>query len=157
MSRITLLAALATLACVSAARAGETNVTIRSIAGGDQFCMDAQGDKKGDGTPVYIYRCHGRENQRWTLTTNVDGSSAIVGTGGYCLDVRGRHSRADGTPVQLWQCHFDRNQRFRIGSDFTIREVASGKCLMALGQRDGAPIVIDDCAGLASEAWQRVR
>jgi len=112
------------------------NLTVRSAPGGDHFCMDAQGDHKGDGTPVQLWQCHGRENQRWTVTHNVDGTSAISGTGGLCLDVRG-NGQHDGTPVQLWQCHFGANQRFRIFDDGRIQEVATGKCLMVMPEWGG--------------------
>jgi hypothetical protein len=108
-----------------------TNLTIRSAPGGDEFCMDAAGDRKGDGTPVTLWRCHGRENQRWSVTRNADNTSAIIGTGGLCLDVRGNGAR-DGTPVQLWQCHFGGNQRFRVFDDGRIQEVGTGKCLMVM-------------------------
>ncbi len=163
-------------------------MTIRSAAGDDQFCMDAQGDRKGDGTQVYLWLCHGLENQRWTITRNGDGTSTIVGTGGYCLDVRG-NGTADGTPIQLYQCHYGPNQRFRVFDDGRIQEVASGKCLMVMPQwggpvdrdrdrdpewerrkawerwhardfehlrfaeRDGAPIVIDECQPRALQGW----
>ena len=163
-----------------------TNLMIASAPGGGQFCMDAQGDRKADGTPVYIFRCHGRENQRWTVTRNVDGTSAITGTGGLCLDVRGGGTR-DGTPVQLWQCHFGGNQRFRVLDDGRIQEVGSGKCLMVMpewggehghdgderwirermrlhdyehvrfSERDRAPIILDDCEGRALQFWQLMR
>jgi len=138
---IRLAAVAAGLALAQSAAANEfgTNLLIHSIAGDGAFCMDAHADRKADGTPVTLWRCHGRENQRWTATRNTDGTSAITGTGGLCLDVRG-NDRQDGTPVQLWQCHFGANQRFRIFEDGRIQEVASGKCLMVLpqwvGERD---------------------
>jgi Ricin-type beta-trefoil lectin domain len=128
---------LLSLLCMSAsANEYGANLTIRSAPGGDQFCMDAKGDRQGDGTPVFLWRCHGRENQRWTVTHNADGTSIVTGTGGLCLDVRGNGSR-DGTPVHLWQCHFGGNQRFRFFDDGRIQEVGTGKCLMVLPQWAG--------------------
>ncbi len=123
---------------VPTAQANETgtNLMIRSAPSNGRFCLDAQADRKADGTPVLIYQCHGRENQRWTVSRNTDGTSAIVGTGGLCLDVRG-NGRGDGTPVQLWQCHFGANQRFRVLDDGRIQEVGTGKCLMVLPQWTG--------------------
>ena len=126
-----------TLACSLNAHADEygSNLMIRSAPGDGQFCMDAEGNRQANETPVKIYHCHGHENQRWSVTQNVDGTSVITGTGGLCLDVRG-DSRRDGTPVQLWQCHFGPNQRFRIFDDGRIQEVASGKCLMVMPRWD---------------------
>jgi hypothetical protein len=134
-----------------------TNLTIRSAAGRDFFCMDAAGDRKADGTPVMVYHCHPGENQRWTVTASEGGWSALIGTGGFCLDVRGGNSRADGTPVQLWRCHFGHNQRFRFTPDGRIVELDSGKCLMAVNERDGAPIILDNCDGNPwhGDPWQR--
>jgi hypothetical protein len=117
------------------------------------MCMDAEGDHKVDGDKVMMYKCHGKENQRWTVTTDENGQSAIVGTGGFCLDVRGTHSFKDGTPVQLWKCHFGNNQRFTISGDGQIREVQSGKCLLATHEHDGASIVLDECNHWKHEKW----
>jgi len=159
-----------------------THLMITSAPGGGRFCMDADGDRKADGTRVFLYQCHGRENQRWSVTHNVDGTSAITGAGGLCLDVRGNGSH-NGTPVQLYQCHFGANQRFRIFDDGRIQEVASGKCLMVLpewmnhdhdaddrwiwdrlaardydhvrfAERDGAPIVLHECEERALQFWR---
>jgi hypothetical protein len=129
------------------------NYKIESIAGGDQFCMDAKQDRAADGTPVFLYRCHGRANQRWAVTQSANNQVAIIGLDGYCLDVRGASTQA-GSPVQLWKCHFGPNQRFNLSVDGRIREVGSGKCLLPLGQSDGAPIVLAGCGMLGYEQWQ---
>ncbi len=149
------LAALAATSICSAATFGG-GLTVRSAAGEDQFCMDAQGDRQGNGTQVYLWRCHGRENQRWAITRNADGTSTFVGTGGFCLDVTG-NGKADGTPVQLYQCHYGPNQRFRLFDDGRIQEVSSGKCLMVLPQW-GGPIDRDhdrDAEWERRKVWER--
>jgi hypothetical protein len=108
------------------------------------FCMDARGGEAKEGTQVFVWRCHGRENQRWTLTDGVDGQGAVIGIGGLCLDVRGRRS-GDGTPIQLWKCHYGDNQRFRFEHD-RIVETHSGKCLTISHEiKEGAAVFIDDC------------
>lgn len=144
--------AAALFAGVSAHAAG-TNLMIRSVIGGDAYCMDVAEDAKENGTPVFMYRCHGRENQRWTITRGEGGQDLLVGTGGLCMDVRSRHSRADGTPVQVWACHYGSNQRFKVGGDGRIREVESGKCLIPVAQRNAAAIVLDECEGQPYEVW----
>ena len=132
---------------------GGTNFTIHNELGHDHFCMDASRDNGvRDGDPVYVYRCHGRENQRWTVTQSVGGQSAIVGMNGFCLDVR-RASRAAGTPVQLYQCHFGGNQKFIVQQEGHIKEVGSGKCLASLGKDDRAPIVLDFCQESRNQIW----
>lgn len=154
MKKITaLLYALAFCVTGLAHASGGTHLTIHNDFGGDRLCMDASQDHGAhDGDPVYVYRCHGRENQRWTVTQSVGGQSAIVGIDGYCLDVRGA-SRQAGAPVQLYQCHFGANQRFVVQQEGHIKEVASGKCLASLGTRDRSPIVLDFCQDTPNQIW----
>jgi hypothetical protein len=71
---------------------------------------------------------------------------------GFCLDVRGA-GRGSGTPVQLYQYHFRDNQRFIALPDGHIKEVASGKCLSALGASDRAPVVLDFCQSSPNQHW----
>jgi hypothetical protein len=136
---------------------GGTNFTIHSEIGGAHFCMDASLDHGvHDGDPVYVFHCTGRENQRWTLTQSLRGETALIGVDGYCLDVRGAGHGA-GTPVQLYQCHFQDNQRFIALPDGHIKEVASGKCLAALGASDRAPVVLDFCQASPNQIWLYAR
>jgi hypothetical protein len=124
-------------------------------ANGKKFCMDASLDAKAETKTwgeVYIYECHGRENQRWSLTDGADGTSAIIGHRGMCLDVRGRQKK-DGTPIQLWKCHYQANQRFVAVSDakdrslFRIKETSNrGSCLTVGPQAgDRKPVFLDEC------------
>ncbi|MEH1854268.1 MAG: RICIN domain-containing protein [Nostoc sp.] len=119
------------------------NFTVRSKLN-NQYCLDASLDKNQEGREVYIYKCHGRENQRWTFTDGADNSSAVVGLFGLCLDIRGRSVR-DNTPVQLWRCHYGANQQFQVTSVGQIRELQSGKCLTISKPGDRQPVFIDDC------------
>jgi hypothetical protein len=148
-----IFAVMVLLGTASSALAHGTNLKIRSADGGE-WCFDAQGDEKKDGVPVFLYKCHGRENQRWAVTASTDGKEVIVGTGGFCLDVRGRHAKADGTPIQLWKCHFGSNQRFVIEPGGYIREVESHKCLQVSELKDRAPIFIDDCGEAPGQKWR---
>jgi len=129
------------------------NYTIHVATGANKFCMDAKDNRQNEGTEIFVWRCHGRENQRWTVTKDQDGTATLIGTGGFCLDVRGQTATANGTPVQLWRCHFQKNQRFSLGPDFRIREVESHKCLQALKPQDGSPVVLDTCHNNETEVW----
>ena len=132
---------------------GGTHLTIHNELGDDHLCMDASLDHGiHDGDPVYIYRCHGRENQRWTVTQSIHGESALVGVDGFCLDVSGAEKH-DGTPVQLYQCHFGSNQRFVVQQEGHIKEVGSGKCLASRGNKDRSPVVIEDCHDTPNQIW----
>ena len=128
-------------------------VQIKPVIGNGQYCLDASGNRDADGTPVFVYKCHGSENQRWTISSSTGNEHAILGIGGSCLDVRGSNSTGNGTPVQLWRCHFGDNQRFALRPDGRITEVRSGKCLIALAPRDGAPVVLDQCKNTPQEIF----
>ncbi len=120
----------------------------------NQYCMDASLDQREkDGDKVYLFKCTGRENQRWAVTHDTNGQSALVGLGGYCLDVRGSQATGSGTPVQLWQCHYGKNQRFNVLPTGQIKEVESGKCLIAKSAGDRAPVVLDNCMNSPMEKW----
>ena len=142
------------LAANTASAFGGTHFTSHVNIGDVHYCMDASLDHGvRDGDPVFVFKCHGRENQRWTVTQGVGGDSAVVGIDGFCLDVRGA-STSPGTPVQLYKCHFQNNQRFQFPPDGHIKEVGSGKCLAVLSPvADRAPIVLDSCQGSSNQIW----
>ena len=137
----------------SAYAVGGNHLTIHSELAGGHFCMDASLDHGvHDGDPVYVFKCHGRENQRWTVTQSVNNESAIVGVDGYCADVRGG-SKQDGAPLQLYQCHFGSNQKFSVQQDGHVKELGSGKCLAATSNRDRSPIILDFCQASPNQIW----
>jgi len=151
---VSLMVSLSLFVACGAVHAFGTNVLMKLQGSNNQFCMDASLDQREkDGDKVYLYKCTGRENQRWAVTHDTNGQSALVGLGGYCLDVRGSQSTATGTPIELWQCHYGKNQRFNLLPTGQIKEVESGKCLMAKSVADRAPIVLDVCTNGPNEKW----
>jgi hypothetical protein len=128
---------------------------IKSADHGD-FCMDASLDAGGRGHEVYIFKCHGRYNQRWVLTQNADHTVSVVAFDGRCLDVTGGRT-GDRTPLQLYPCHLGPNQKFERRDGMLI-EKQSGKCLTTLwGGADRNPIFIDDCTGKRDQRWATFR
>jgi alpha-galactosidase len=153
MKPVLLVTALSLLPLAASAQyTNGLHMRILSASGKGNFCMGSQEERGADGEKVFMLPCKEAPNQRWTITTAVGGGAAIVGEGGYCLDVRS-HSMAAGAPVQLYACHFQNNQRFTVGRDGTIKEVQSGKCLQAEGDRSGAAIVLETCKGMPTEKW----
>lgn len=144
---------LAPIALHAQGQTSGVSLQIQPKIGGGHFCLDARGDRDQDGAPVAIYSCHGSENERWAVTASPGNQHAIIGIGGYCLDVRGTNSTGNGTPAQLWKCHFGENQRFSIQPDGRIKEVRSGKCLIAATPKDGTPVVLDTCKNNPGEVW----
>lgn len=70
-----------------------------------------------------------------------------------CVRFRGSQATGNGTPVQLWQCHYGKNQRFNVLPTGQIKEVESGKCLIAKAANDRAPVVLDNCVNSPMEKW----
>jgi hypothetical protein len=120
-----------------------------------EFCMDASLDTGGRGHEVYIFKCHGRYNQRWTLTQNADHTVSVVAFDGRCLDVSGGRT-GDHTPLQLYPCHLGPNQKFERRDGMLI-EKQSGKCLTTTWGGDRNPIFIDDCTARRDQRWATFR
>jgi hypothetical protein len=119
------------------------------------FCIDASLDQGARGHEVYILKCHGRFNQRWTITDNTDHSISVIGFDGRCLDITGARV-GDGTSLQLWPCHLNDNQKFeRKGG--TLVDKHSGKCLTTAFGNDRNPVYLDECTGRREQQWGTFR
>jgi hypothetical protein len=108
------------------------------------LCLDAEGDRAQKHTPVRLFDCHGRENQRWVLGQSGNGAATITGLGGLCLDIHGGRSTA-GATAQLYPCHGGGNQQFGLERDGHLRELSTGMCLAGVAPASGAPIVVAPC------------
>lgn len=148
---------LAPAALLAQGKTSGVALQIEPQNGGGHMCMDARGNRDQDGAPIAIYSCNGEGNQQiWTVTASANNQHAIVGIGGYCVDVRGVNSSNNGSPAQLWKCHFGENQRFSLAPDGRIKEVRSGKCLIAPTPKDGTNVVLDTCKNTPGEVWALV-
>jgi hypothetical protein len=117
------------------------------------LCLDAEGDVAAPHTPVRLSGCHGRENQRWNVSTQPTGAAMITGIGGLCLDVRGQRPEV-GSSTQLYGCNGGGNQRFGYERDGQIRELATGLCLTATAMAGGAAVVAMPCeARNPGQSW----
>ena len=122
-------------------------------------CMDVENESTANGTPINLFPCHGRSNQRWTYvpdTPVIPEPGSLVGIGDTCLDVEGAVD-ADGTPVNIYECNGAENQywEFVPVAPFYWVKGFGGKCLVP-GVPDpmGDPtVVIGPCGGLDSR-WQ---
>jgi hypothetical protein len=115
------------------------------------LCMDAKGDSGKPYTEVWLYGCNETDAQRWAITTNTDGWSAIVGPGGMCLDVRGA-GKADGTPLMLYPCHFGKNQRFKFEGGQIVEEDTK-KCVGVAKAEAKHPVRLETCTGSWNREW----
>ncbi|XVQ87789.1 ThuA domain-containing protein [Microbispora siamensis] len=111
-------------------------------AGG--LCLDVANADPANGTNVQLYQCNGTGAQVWS----VNGST--LRSLGKCLDVS-NGGTADGTRVQIWDCVANVGaQVWTIGTDGTIKNPQSGKCLD--GSNTGQ-MVIKTCDGSNAQKW----
>ncbi len=109
-------------------------------------CLDAKGRRPVIKGQVWIYDCHGRENQRWSFVDLPNGGSAIEGIGGLCLDAVDWPSHKERTRVQLYPCAEDQvGETFRVYADGRIHEVFSDRCLTVAGADSNTLVTLEEC------------
>ncbi|MFI5843049.1 ricin-type beta-trefoil lectin domain protein [Catenuloplanes sp. NPDC051500] len=118
------------------------------VSGASGRCLDVPGSNTTNGTQPIVWDCSGATNQRWTA----DGQT--LRALGKCLD--SPTGAASGSKVQIWDCHGGTNQQWTLGSDGTVRGVASGLCLEAGGTANGSTAVLRTCTTAANQRWSRV-
>jgi hypothetical protein len=109
-------------------------------------CLDAKGGRAVIRGEVWVYDCHGRDNQRWTFSERQGTQVAIVGIGGLCLDAVAGPAGPEPTRVQLYPCvERQLGQTFQPYADGRIHEVGSGRCLTAKSDATTTPVTLEPC------------
>ncbi|QOV35461.1 RICIN domain-containing protein [Streptomyces ferrugineus] len=93
-------------------------------------CLDVQGGKKTNGTPVQVYKCNGSAAQRWTLEGDSLGLHLRNVNSAKCLDVSSNNS-ANGTKIQIWTCNNSPAQTWEanLRATTSLKNTGTGKCL----------------------------
>ncbi len=123
----------------------------------NSFCLETNAGARSTVASVYLKKCDGHPEQRWTLTDGADGTTVIVGNFGMCLDIN--HQVGRGNPALNSSCTYGGNQRFRVTAAGEIVEVSSGQCLTtASAVADGNRVFLRPCASPSQKAqyWQLV-
>jgi len=115
------------------------------------LCMDGRGDTTKAGTEVWLTKCNDTDAQRWTITTDSDGLSLVVGPGGNCLDVTAGSTKTY-TPMVLVPCNFGKNQFFKFAGDLLVQE-STGKCIGVAKAEDKQPLRLEPCKGVFERQW----
>ncbi|GAB7190015.1 PQQ-dependent sugar dehydrogenase [Kineococcus sp. NUM-3379] len=133
--------------------AAATGTPVVGVASGR--CLDVARGSTAPRAAVIVYRCHGGDNQAWTLTT---AGELRVHPAPLCLDVTGAATTSPAA-VQTYPCHGGANQRWRVGADESIRGAGSGLCLDVAGggTADRTPVLVATCTGSVSQRWRRFR
>ncbi|MFD4140938.1 RICIN domain-containing protein [Streptomyces sp. NPDC058572] len=93
-------------------------------------CLDVEGAKKTNGTPVQVYTCNGSSAQQWTLEGDERDLHLRNVNSQKCLDVS--DGKADnGTKIQIWTCLNVPAQSWEANLRATtaLKNVGTGKCL----------------------------
>ncbi|MFI6340494.1 glycoside hydrolase family 19 protein [Streptomyces sp. NPDC050535] len=147
-----LAVAAATLFTVGPVRLGlasEASVPVGPITGLAGKCVDVDGSRSVNGTPVQLYDCLGNAAQ--SVSDPGDGTLRVLGK---CLDALD-FGTADGTAIQLWDCHGGPNQQWVINSAHDIVNPAADKCLDVRDNLSAnrTRLQIWTCTGAANQKW----
>jgi galactose oxidase len=157
------LAAAALLVTGGVVEASDEDAFIVTIRSDNGLCMDVARHSQEEGANIIVYRCHGKDNQKFELRSSgggrrADWFSAEGVDSGLCLDIKG-NSNARGTQLIQWQCKNADNQRFDFrassdrGNTGEIRVKHSGLCLDAGADKSEAKVTQASCTGSAQQQW----
>lgn len=122
-----------------------------------ELCVDVPGERAANGVKVFMYKCHGRLNQRFT---HVNQTLQVMG---YCLELPGGKA-TNGTRAQLWKCNGGNNQKWvphRGGFKTLARNITKkAGCLDVIAKNkrvNGAAVGVWDCWGGKNQKFKKVR
>ncbi|MFE9555169.1 ricin-type beta-trefoil lectin domain protein [Streptomyces sp. NPDC006703] len=93
-------------------------------------CLDVEGGRRDNGTPVQLYTCNGTAAQQWILYSDANGPHLQSRDSYKCLDAAGGKTD-DGTKVQIYQCNGTAAQTwdYNLRATTPLKNVGAGKCL----------------------------
>ncbi|MEV8529610.1 ricin-type beta-trefoil lectin domain protein [Streptomyces sp. NPDC052000] len=93
-------------------------------------CLDVEGGRRDNGTPVQLYTCNGTAAQQWILYSDDTGPHLQSRDSYKCLDAAGGKTD-DGTKVQIYQCNGTSAQTwdYNLRATTPLKNVGAGKCL----------------------------
>ncbi|GAA2220585.1 RICIN domain-containing protein [Streptomyces nogalater] len=107
-----------------------TSPTVIEVHAAQGKCLDVQGGKDQNGTPVQIYTCNGSPAQQWQLYGSDDNLHLMNLATYRCLDVD-KNNPANGTKIQIWSCDSAPSQTWQttIRGTTSLKNAGTGKCL----------------------------
>jgi endo-1,4-beta-xylanase len=146
MNRLFVLPALVMITSVSGITASPAAQFVNSANSGE--CLHRPRGFTPDGTPTFLFHCHGVPNEQWTLG---NGQIIVIG-GGMCLDVQGS-APTEGAPVLIVTCNGRPSQKWSIVNGQIVG--IGGKCLDTLGggTSDHTPLIISTCSPAPTQQW----
>ncbi len=112
------------------------------------FCIDV--DPQGTpGRSLFLSVCTAALSQRWTFTSNADGSNLLVNSQGFCVDAVGR-TPGDGVALQVNHCNFAKSQRLHFTDAGNIQIGGTKNCLSYPRPGSGAAVFLQACGSLTA-------
>lgn len=124
-----------------------------SLTGQDSArCVDVPAASQADGTKPALWDCNRGNQQTWTSTA----TNQLTVYDSKCLGTIG-HATANGTGLEINACDGTSAQQWRVRSDGTVVNVASGTCLDAVGTgtANSTPLEIWTCNNGGNQKWSR--
>ncbi|MGC0415908.1 ricin-type beta-trefoil lectin domain protein [Embleya sp. AB8] len=120
---------------------------VRGVGG---TCLDVEGGRPANGTPIRIGACDTGVGQSWILDR--DGTFRALGK---CLDDTGDGS-ADGTRIQLFDCNGSPAQKWRVDAKGRVVHIATGKVLDVPGDHstNGAAVQLYSAHSGRGQLWE---
>ncbi|WP_436842797.1 RICIN domain-containing protein [Streptomyces collinus] len=117
-------------------------------------CLDVQGGKKDNGTPVQVYTCNGSAAQKWVLYGSEDSLHLRNVNSLKCLDVAGNNA-ANGTKIQISACKTATSQTWSsdLRGATALKNAGTGKCLDLHTFDNGNDAKLYTCNGSAAQQF----
>ncbi|WP_435882827.1 ricin-type beta-trefoil lectin domain protein [Streptomyces xanthochromogenes] len=100
------------------------------VHGAPGKCLDVEGGRRDNGTPVQMWTCNGTAAQEWILYNDDTGPHLQSHDSYKCLDVAGGKTD-DRTKVQIYTCNGTPAQtwQYNLRATTPLKNVGAGKCL----------------------------
>ncbi|MFK4599233.1 hypothetical protein RKD30_005900 [Streptomyces pristinaespiralis] len=132
---------------------GDSPVVIE-LRGTTGKCLDVEGAKTANGTPVQVYTCNGSAAQQWLLEGDDLGMHLRNVNSQKCLDVAGNDS-ANGTKIRIWTCNSSPAQTWEsnIRATGPLKNRGTGKCLDMPKYDNSVNARLWTCSGAAPQRF----
>ncbi|MFE3685355.1 RICIN domain-containing protein [Streptomyces sp. NPDC059095] len=117
-------------------------------------CLDVEGGRTDNGTPVQLWTCNGTTAQQWILYTDGNGPHLQNSNSHKCLDAAGGKTD-DRTKIQIYACNETPAQtwQYNLRATTPIKNVGAGKCLDLNSFDNGKDTWLWPCNGTPAQQF----
>ncbi|MFE9404795.1 ricin-type beta-trefoil lectin domain protein [Streptomyces sp. NPDC006530] len=128
--------------------------TVVQVHGAPGKCLDVEGGRKDNGTPVQMWTCNGTAAQEWILYNDDSGPHLWNQDSHKCLDVAGGKTD-DRAKIQIYSCNETPAQtwQYNLRATTPIKNVGAGKCLDLNSFDNGKDTWLWPCNGTPAQQF----